>query len=236
MRKLDTSIRYFLVQRLQISNVEAANWICSGRVVVNGQTVSVHYQLQPTDTIWLDGEVLREGKEFVYLAFYKPRGIETTLNAQIPGNLYSVINLEPDLVPIGRLDKESEGLLLLSNDGRIYNKILMSHHKQEKEYLVTTDKPVTEQQLLDLADGIEIMKKKTNSAIVERVNVNTFKIILTEGRNRQIRRMCYKLGLEVSKLIRIRMMHIVLGSLAPGQFRHLEKHEVSEILNRIGCN
>lgn len=234
MRKLDSSIRYFLVHRLQISNSEAAQLICSGKVLVNQKMVSVHYKLQPTDSILLNGTILRLATEFIYLAYYKPKGIETTLNAEIPCNLNTAITLEANTIPVGRLDKESEGLLLLSNDGRIYNRILMSHNKQEKEYLVTTDRPITSQQLLELSTGIEIMQKKTLPAKVERVNENIFRITLTEGRNRQIRRMCYKLGFEVKKLIRIRMMHIELGTLQPGQFRNLEKYEVSELLKKIG--
>jgi 23S rRNA pseudouridine2604 synthase len=234
MRKLDSSIRYFLVQRMQISNSEAARLICTGKVLVNQKLVSVHYKLGPTDSISLNGTVLRPAAEFIYLAYYKPKGIETTLNAEIPCNLRTAITLEANTIPIGRLDKESEGLLLLSNDGRIYNRILMSHNKQEKEYLVTTDCPVSSQQLLELSSGIEIMKKKTLPARVERVDENIFRITLTEGRNRQIRRMCYKLGIEVEKLVRIRMMHIKLGELQPGQFRNLEKYEVSELLKEVG--
>lgn len=234
MRKLDSSIRYFLVQRLQISNAEAAEWICSGRVMVNLKPVSVHYKLLSTDTIALDGNIIRPGQEYTYWAFYKPRGIETTLNTEIADNLHAAISLEPEMIPIGRLDKESEGLLILSSDGRIYNKILMSHNKQEKEYIVTTDKPVSALQLLELSGGIEIMKKKTLPAKVERVGENSFKITLTEGRNRQIRRMCYKLGLEVEKLVRTRMMQIELGSLAPGLYRNLTQQEVSDLLKGVG--
>lgn len=230
MRKLDSTLKYFIVQSQGISNSVAIELISSGRVLVNEGKGKILQKLLPTDTVTLDQKIIRPGKNLLYKILYKPRGIETTLNPEIENNLNPFLN-SMDLFPVGRLDKESEGLLLLSNDGRIYNKMLMSHHKQEKEYWVETDKLVNDSHLNDLENGVVIMGKKTLPAKVKRLHEKGFQIVLTEGKNRQIRRMCYKLGLEVTRLKRTRMLNICLSGLSSGQSRDLTHPELSSLLN-----
>lgn len=232
MRKLDTSLKYFIVQSQGISNSSAIELITSGRVRVNENEGKILQKLLPTDTVSIDHKIIRPGRNLVYKILYKPRGIETTLNPEIENNLIEYLSDE-GLFPVGRLDKDSEGLLLLSNDGRIYNKMLMAHHKQEKEYVVETNVPISNQQLKELEEGIVIMGKRTLPAKVKRLHEKGFEIILTEGKNRQIRRMCYKLGLEVTCLVRTRMLNICLSDLIPGQTRDLSHQELSSLFRTL---
>ena len=231
MKNLNSSLQHFIVQKLRVSNKEAINFITSGRVGVNGNKGKLAQVLQPEDEICFDGQVVRKAKPFVYLAYYKPRGIESTLNTQIENNLHQALNLEQTVFPVGRLDKESEGLMLLTNNGDILYKIIHAENYQEKEYLVTVDKPLTPAVLNQLAAGVVIMGKTTRPAIVNQVSETTFNIILTQGLNRQIRRMCYKLGYQVQKLVRLRIVNIGLQNLFPGEWRYLSSEEINE-LNR----
>ena len=226
MRPLNASAKYFLVQKLRLSNKEATAIILAKRLLVNGKPAQLNQPLQPEDEVTLDGKILKETQQFHYLAYYKPRGIETTLNQEIPDNLAQALNFPERVYPIGRLDKESEGLLLLTNDGSIFDKILHSEQKQEKEYVVRVDKPLTEEAIAVLASGVEIMGKKTRPAQVKRLDEFTFNIILTQGLNRQIRRMCYKLSFEVLELKRVRIVNVELGNLEVGEWRKLVKKEV----------
>lgn len=229
MKPLNTSAKYFLVQKLRLSNKEATDIILAKRLLVNGLPAQLNQPLQPEDEVTLDGKILKEAQQFHYLAYYKPRGIETTLNEEIPDNLTQALNFPERVYPIGRLDKESEGLLLLTNDGSIFDKILHSEQKQEKEYVVRVDKPLTEDAIVALASGVEIMGKKTRPAQVKQLDNYTFNIVLTQGLNRQIRRMCYKLGYEVLELKRIRIVHVELGNLPVGGWRELGKEEVERL-------
>lgn len=232
MRQLDSTLKYFIVQTQGVSNSAAIELISSGRVLVNENKAGILQKLLPTDTVTLDRKVIRPGKKLVYKILYKPRGIESTLNPEIENNLNTFLNTR-DLFPVGRLDKASEGLLLLSNDGRIYNRMLMAHHKKEKEYLVETDIPVADSHLHELENGVVIMGKKTLPSKVKRLHEKGFEIILTEGKNRQIRRMCYKLGLEVTRLIRVRMLNLCLSDLSPGQSRDLSQSELQSLLKSL---
>ena len=226
MRALNTSAKYFLVQKLRLSNKEATALILARRLLVNGQPAQLNQPLNPEDEVTLDGKILKEAHQFHYLAYYKPRGIETTLNEAIPDNLTKALNFPARVYPIGRLDKESEGLLLLTNNGSIFDKILHSEQKQEKEYVVRVDKPLTAEVIAALASGVEIMGKKTRPAQVKQLDDFTFNIVLTQGLNRQIRRMCYKLGYEVLELKRVRIVNVELRNLQVGEWRELEKEEV----------
>jgi 23S rRNA pseudouridine2604 synthase len=229
MRPLNASAKYFLVQKLRLSNKEATAIILAKRLLVNGQAAQLNQSLQPEDEVTLDGKILKEAQQFHYLAYYKPRGIETTLNPEIPDNLSQALNFPERVYPIGRLDKESEGLLLLTNDGSIFDKILHSEQKQEKEYVVRVDKLLTSEVISALASGVEIMGKKTRPAEVKQLDESTFNIILTQGLNRQIRRICYKLGHEVLELKRIRIVNVELGNLQVGEWRELTKEEVAKL-------
>lgn len=213
-------LQYFLVKRLNISNKNALALILEGKIKINGETVFENIVLNLGDSVVLGAQILQEKKDFIYLAFYKPRGIETTLNREIQDNLKDILPFKEELFPVGRLDKESEGLLILTNDGRVFDKILRHEHQTEKEYLVTVDKEIDDEFIQKMATGINILGKITLPCQVEKMDKHTFKIILIQGLNRQIRRMCYKLDYEVLQLIRIRIGNVTLAELKPSEFRH----------------
>jgi 23S rRNA pseudouridine2604 synthase len=215
-------LQYLLVLRLQISNKEALNLIISGKVLVNGSIAKSNCELIQTDEVIYEGKVLQEAKKLIYIAFYKPRGIETTLNVAIEDNLKAILPFEADIFPVGRLDKESEGLLLLTNDGTVYDKILRNENKTEKDYIVQVDKPITSEFLETMSDGIVIMGKKTLPCQLIQIDDFAFKITLIQGLNRQIRRMCYKLDYEVLSLKRVRIGDVNLENLKAGEYRILE--------------
>jgi 23S rRNA pseudouridine2604 synthase len=215
-------LQYLLVVRLQISNKEALNLIFSGKVLVNGITTKSNCELTQTDEVTYDGKVLQEAKKLIYIAFHKPRGIETTLNITIKDNLKAILPFEVDVFPVGRLDKESDGLLLLTNDGTVYDKILRKENKTEKEYIVQVDKLINSEFFETMSDGIVIMGKKTFPCQLAQIDDYTFKITLIQGLNRQIRRMCFKLDYKVLSLKRVRIGDVHLGNLKAGEYRILE--------------
>ena len=208
-------LQYFLVKRLNISNKNALTLILEGKVLINDIPISENIEINIQDKIVFEGHILQEGKQLIYIAFYKPRGIETTLNTEIPDNLKDILPFEESLFPVGRLDKESEGLLLLTNDGTLFDKTLRNEHQTEKEYLVKVDKVIDDNFILKMSSGINILGKITLPCKIEKVDNFTFSIILIQGINRQIRRMCYKLGYEVLELKRIRIGDILMGDLKP---------------------
>ena len=201
-------LQYFLVKRLNISNKNALALILEGKILVNDFSIFENIEINIQDKIVFDNQILQEGKQLIYIAFYKPRGIETTLNTEISNNLKDILPFEENLFPVGRLDKDSEGLLLLTNDGTFFDKTLRSEYQTEKEYLVKVDKVIDDNFILKMSSGITILGKITLPCRVEKVDDFTFKIILIQGINRQIRRMCYKLGYEVLELKRIRIGEI----------------------------
>ncbi len=213
-------LQYLLVKRLNISNKSALKAISEGKTKINSKVVFENIVINSEDSVVFEEQILQEGKIFIYIAFYKPRGIETTLNSDIQDNLKDVLPFKEELFPVGRLDKESEGLLILTNDGRTFDKTLRSEHQTEKEYLVTVNKEITEDFIHKMSEGINILGKTTLPCFVEKIEDNTFKIILIQGINRQIRRMCYKLDYEVLKLIRVRIGEVMLGDLNPNEFRY----------------
>ena len=213
-------LQYFLVKRLNISNKSALTLILEGNIKINGQVITENTVINPEDSIVFDEQILQEGKKYIYVAFYKPRGIETTLNQDIQDNLKDVLPFKEELFPVGRLDKESEGLLILTNDGRTFDKTLRSEYQTEKEYLVKVDREINENFICKMSNGINILGKITLPCRVEKIDDYTFKIILIQGINRQIRRMCYKLGYEVLRLIRVRIGEVELGNLQPNEFRY----------------
>ena len=215
-------LQYFLVKRLNISNKSALILILEGKIRINGIVILENVVINPEESIVFEGQVLQEGKTFIYVAFYKPRGIETTLNQAIQDNLKDILPFKEDLFPVGRLDKESEGLLILTNDGRTFDKTLRSEHQTEKEYLVKVDKEINEDFIRKMSDGINILGKTTLPCRVEKIDSFSFKITLIQGINRQIRRMCYKLDYEVLQLIRVRIGQVELGELKPNEFRYFK--------------
>ena len=224
-----SSLKQFIARRLDLSNKDAVHHILSGRVLVNGKQGALSHVLLPEDEVQADGQLIKEANKKVYLAYHKPRGIESTMNAGIENNLLEALDFTQRVYPVGRLDKESEGLMLLTDDGALLYKILHAERHQEKEYLVSLDKPVTPEALALLASGVVIMGERTRPARVSQVDARTFRIILTQGRNRQIRRMCYQLGYRVEKLVRIRMLSLELGDLKPGEWRPLSQQQINAI-------
>lgn len=215
-------LQYFIVKRLNFSNKNALKSITEGKIELNNKVVYENVIINPEDSVVFEGQILQAGKQFIAIAFYKPRGIETTLNQSIPDNLKDILPIAENLFPVGRLDKESEGLLILTNDGRVFDKTLRSEYQIEKEYLVTVDKEITLDFIFKMSEGINILGKMTLPCKVEKINNVTFKIVLVQGINRQIRRMCYKLDYEVVQLIRVRIGKVELGDLQPNEFRHFK--------------
>jgi 23S rRNA pseudouridine2604 synthase len=212
------------------SRREADAWIAAGRVTVNGLPGTLGTQLKPGDLVRVDGRPLPVRKAAVYIALNKPRGITCTTERDVPGNIVDFVGHAERIFPIGRLDKDSEGLILLTNDGDIVNEVLREEHGHEKEYLVTVEPAITANFLSMMAAGVRIGAEKTKPARVTRVDANRFRIVLTQGRNRQIRRMCSALGWRVKRLVRVRIMHIRLGELPAGRWRSLTEAELQPLL------
>ncbi len=212
------------------SRREADAWIEAGRVSVNGEIAVLGTKVAPGDEVRVDGRPLRSRPQRVYIALNKPIGIECTTNTSVAGNIVDFVGYPERLFPVGRLDKDSEGLILLTNDGDIVNTILRSQNEHEKEYVVAVDRPLTGDFLAGMARGVPILGTVTKPCRVRQVGRNTFHIILTQGLNRQIRRMCEHYDYTVRRLQRIRIMHIELGSLAVGRWRPLNAKEVAGLL------
>jgi 23S rRNA pseudouridine2604 synthase len=187
--------------------------------VVNGQVILENIEFDETSEIFYKGTLLKPNTPFTYIAFYKPRGIETTHNPEIEANLTTVFSFERHLGFAGRLDKESEGLLILTNDGKYIQRMSSPGYEKEKEYHVTVNREISDEFLEKIREGVDIMICKTKPCFAERVSDFEFRIILTEGKNRQIRRMCKALGSSVSRLVRLRIDQVLLGDLKPGEYR-----------------
>ena len=212
------------------SRREADKWIEAGRVTLNGRPASLGTQVADGDEVRVDGDSIGAKKKQVYIALNKPVGIICSTEAHIEDNIIDHVGYPERIFPVGRLDRDSEGLILLTNNGDIVNEILRSENNHEKEYLVTVDRPITDLSLRMLADGVKIMGELTKPSKVARVNAQSFRIILTQGLNRQIRRMCSALGYKAQRLQRVRIMNIQLGDLRPGQWRHLTPAEVAGLM------
>jgi 23S rRNA pseudouridine2604 synthase len=212
------------------SRREADAWIAAGRVTVNGVPGALGTRVGQSDEVRVDGQPLPARRRGIYIALHKPRGITCTTERDVPGNIVDFVGHRERIFPIGRLDKDSEGLILLTNDGDIVNEVLREERGHEKEYLVTVDRPVTGTFLAMMAAGVKIGGEKTRPARVTRAGPDRFRIVLTQGRNRQIRRMCSALGWRVQRLVRVRVMHIPLGDLPPGRWRDLSEAELRPLL------
>jgi 23S rRNA pseudouridine2604 synthase len=212
------------------SRREADKWIAEGRVTINGTRAGLGTQVNPGDDVRLDKRPLGAKKKSVYIALNKPVGITCTTEQHVRGNIVDFVGHSERIFPIGRLDKDSEGLILLTNNGDIVNEILRSENNHEKEYLVTVDRPVTDAFLAGMAAGVRILDTKTKPCKVTRLGKCSFRIILTQGLNRQIRRMCEVFGFEVRRLQRVRIINIRLGHLKLGQWRNLSDAELRGLL------
>lgn len=203
------------------------------RVTVNDKPVELGQKVTEKDIIKVDGKKLGEEPDPVYIAFNKPVGIECTTNRKVKDNIIDYINYPERIFPIGRLDKDSEGLILLTNNGDIVNKILRAKYGHEKEYIVQVNKELTEDFIKGMSSGVPILDTVTNKSKVTKINKDTFKIILTQGLNRQIRRMTEYFGYKVVNLQRIRVMNINLGSLPVGAYRDLSPLELKVLKETI---
>ena len=206
----------------------ADKMISQGRVYINGEIAVLGSKVNRDDIIKVDGELINNQEEKVYLAFNKPVGIECTGNQKVKNNIIDYINFNKRLFTIGRLDKDSEGLILLTNNGDIVNNVLRAENKKEKEYLVTLNKRIDKDFIQKMRSGVRIMGKLTKKCYVEKTYENKFKIVLTQGLNRQIRRMCNALGYRVTKIKRIRVMDIKLDTKV-GEYRFLNESEVKQL-------
>ena len=204
--------------------------ISGGKVMVNGAVVELGVKVTAKDEISVEGVIITKKVENIYLAFNKPVGITCTTEIDVKGNIISFINYPERIFPVGRLDKPSEGLIFLTNDGDIVNKILRSKNNHEKEYVVTVDKNITREFIKKMSKGIPILDTVTKKCKVKKINNNTFNIVLTQGLNRQIRRMCAYLGYEVKTLKRIRIMNVALSGLKVGKYRSFTSLELQEML------
>ncbi|MFS0855080.1 pseudouridine synthase [Paenibacillus taichungensis] len=216
------------------SRRETNRLIAAGRITINGKVCEKGADVEPEDIVLIDGqEIPFNDREPVYLALNKPIGIVCTAAEQVEGNIIQYVNYPSRIFAIGRLDKASEGLIFLTNDGDIVNKMMRSEHNHDKEYVVTVDKPVTDEFVREMSQGVEIMNVVTKPCEVYKHSENVFHIILTQGLNLQIRRMCKALGYRVLKLERIRIMNVTLDGLERGQWRHLEKQELEKLLSML---
>lgn len=217
------------------SRREADKFIEKGSVFVNGKRAVIGAQVKPGDKVMVNGIKLDqvEEKPFILLALNKPIGIVSTAETNVKGNIVDFVNHSERIFPIGRLDKDSQGLILLTNNGDIVNEILRAGNRHEKEYLVTVDKPITDSFTEGMASGVPIMGKKTKKCPVFQISPFVFRIILVQGMNRQIRRMCEYFGYEVTKLERIRIMNVTMKGLPQGDWRELDEDEKAGILELV---
>lgn len=223
-------INKYLSETGACSRREADAWITAGRVTVDGVVAVLGTQVEPGQTVQVDGQPLRARPQRIYLALHKPVGVECTTDPRVPGNIVEFVGHPERIYPIGRLDKDSEGLILLTNDGDIVNTVLRAENAHEKEYVVAVDRPLTPEFLHGMANGVPILDTVTNPCRVTQVGRNTFRIVLTQGLNRQIRRMCDYFDYTVRRLQRVRIMHIELGDLPVGRWRPLTPGEIAELL------
>ena len=219
------------------SRREADRLIEDGLVTVNGRVADLGVQVTPEDHVKVRGKPLKAKPLPVYIAYNKPVGITCTTDSQVPDNIVKAVNYKKGRIfPIGRLDKPSEGLILLTNDGDIVNRILRAGNAHEKEYVVTVDRPFGSDFIKRMAAGVPILDTVTLPCKVRQLSANSFNIILTQGLNRQIRRMTDYFGYEVTRLKRIRIMNISLGNLKSGQWRLLDQKEMSLIQVMIAAS
>lgn len=227
-------INKFLSETGITSRRGADKFIEAGRVTINGKLAELGSKVESNDEVKVDGKIIEQPKQqYVYLALNKPVGITSTTERHIEGNIVDFVNHPERIFHIGRLDKDSEGLILLTNDGDIVNEILRVENEHEKEYIVKVDMPITESFLSKMEEGVEILGTKTLPAKAEKLSNYAFKLTLRQGLNRQIRRMCSALGYEVRNLQRVRIINIVLEDLPVGQWRDLTNAERSELFNQL---
>lgn len=235
---------------MRINNYISSSGLCSrrkadelikaGKVTINDVVAVLGASVNPGDIVAVEGKILKPIKTDVYIALNKPRGIISTTEKQVRGNIIDFVNHPERIFPVGRLDKDSEGLIILTNDGSCVNRILRNENKHEKEYIVTVDKPITRGFIKGMSAGVRIYNPVRNEytvtdhSRVSKINDRTFRIVLTQGLNRQIRRMCSHFGYQVVKLIRVRILNIELKDLPSGKWRDLTAEELKTLFEITG--
>jgi len=217
------------------SRRQADSIIEEGRVTINGVKATLGDRTMPEDEVRVDNKIIKENDTLVYVMLNKPVGITCTTDQRIEGNVVDFINHKERIFHVGRLDKPSEGLLLMTNDGDIVNKILRAGNKHEKEYIVKVDRPITKDFIMRMGSGVPLAELETTTkpCKVEQLSRFVFKIVLVQGLNRQIRRMCEYLGYDVAELQRIRIMNLTLGDLPLGEWRDLTNKEINELKGSV---
>ncbi len=234
MEQEGTRINKFLSEVGYCSRREADKLLEQGRITINGKLPELGTKVLPTDEVRVNGKLISEREEpKIYLALNKPVGIECTTNQSVKNNIVDFVNYPERIFPIGRLDKDSEGLIIMTNDGDIVNKILRARNNNEKEYIVTVNKPITDRFIKRMSAGVPILDTVTKECRVEKISNTTFRIFLTQGLNRQIRRMCEYFDYTVVALKRIRIINISLD-VPVGKYREITKTEMAELNRLIG--
>ncbi|MBC7421834.1 MAG: 23S rRNA pseudouridine(2604) synthase RluF [Ferruginibacter sp.] len=226
---MDKSLNKYISETGFCSRREADKYIEQARVTINGNVAVKGNRVQEKDVVQIDGEPIKTKDTIVYMVFNKPVGITCTTDLKDRDNIISFINYKSRIFPVGRLDKPSEGLIFLTNDGDIVNKILRAGNNHEKEYVVTVDKPINGEFVHKMSNGIRILDTVTKKCVVKQEGKNRFRIILVQGLNRQIRRMCQALGYSVQILKRVRIMNITLANLPVGKWRLFTAEEIKTI-------
>ncbi len=218
------------------SRREAEKLIIEGKVTINGKPTQLGNRVFEGDIVKINGQALKSKPKTLYIAYNKPTGIVCTTDSKERNNIVRAVNHTERLFPIGRLDKPSQGLIFLTNDGDIVNKILRAGNNHQKEYIVTVNLPITKEFIQKMGNGIPILGTVTKKCTVEQISKKSFKIILTQGLNRQIRRMCEYLNYEVTKLVRTRIMNVSLANLAEGSWRELTSEEMQQINKMVASS
>lgn len=236
---MDIRINKYLSEAGVCSRRAADKLVEEGKVTVDGKVALMGTKVSEGQVVIVDGNEVGktiDKKDMVVLALNKPRGIVCTCSHKDKNNVIDYIKYPERVYPIGRLDKDSEGLLLLTNNGELMNRILKAANGHEKEYVVTVDKKITKEFVEKMSKGVPVLDRITSPCKVSKINDTTFNIILTQGLNRQIRRMCEYLGYSVLKLCRIRIMNIKIDNLPTGKYRFLNKKEIKELYKSVGIN
>lgn len=230
-----TRLNKFISEAGVASRRAADRMIEEGRVTINGKPAVVGDKVYEDDRVAVDGKAISKEEEDIIIAFHKPRGITCTSNPEDEDNVIDFIGYPKRIYSIGRLDKDSEGLLLMTNNGDLANMIMRSRSEHEKEYIVTVDRPVTDDFIRGMSGGVPILDGRvTKKCLVERTGEREFRIILKQGLNRQIRRMCDHFGYEVRRLVRVRVMNVELGNMKVGRYRNITKAEREELYRGLG--
>lgn len=228
------SLNKFISDTGLCSRRQADALIREGRVCINGAVAALGNRVFSNDQVTLDGKPLQtEQEKPVYILLNKPKGITCTTERHIPDNIVDFVNHSRRIFPVGRLDKDSEGLIILTSDGDIVNKILRAGNQHEKEYIVSVNRPISKDFISQMRRGVPILGTTTLPCTVHKMNTFTFRIILVQGLNRQIRRMCAYLGYEVQSLKRTRIMNLTLDNLSTGKWRDLTDNELGQIMNKV---